>query len=83
MSADIVTQSIDDFDAEVIERAKARLQSAETAIYSHPGKNAAFRVWRRKLRRGERLPRGRFFKGKRAGMTMIVDEGWALSKVTL
>jgi hypothetical protein len=46
MSAHIVTQCVDDFDSKVIERARARIQSAESAIYSNPGKNAAFRAWR-------------------------------------
>ncbi len=36
------------------------------------GKNAAFREWQRQLRRGDKLPRGKFFKGKVAGKKRIV-----------
>lgn len=40
-------------------------------------KTAAFEEWRQKLNRGDRLPRGRFFKGKRPGRQLVVmDEFW-------
>lgn len=40
-------------------------------------KNAAFEEWRQKLNRGDRLPRGRFFKDKRPGRKLLVmDEFW-------
>lgn len=47
------------------------------------GTNAAFREWQFKLRPGERLPRGKFFKGKTAGRRphVVMDEFWsALSR---
>lgn len=40
-------------------------------------KTAAFEEWRLKLNRGDRLPRGRFFKGKCPGRKLVVlDEFW-------
>lgn len=40
-------------------------------------KTAAFEEWREKLSRGDRLPRGRFFKGKRPGRKhVVIDEFW-------
>ena len=37
--------------------------------------NAAFKEWLCKLKPGERLPRGRFFKNKRPGKAfMVMDE---------
>lgn len=40
-------------------------------------KTAAFEEWRQKLARGDRLPRGRFFKGKQPGRKLVVvDEFW-------
>lgn len=40
-------------------------------------KNVAFEEWRKALKRGDRLPRGQFFKGKKAGSTpVILDEFW-------
>lgn len=35
-------------------------------------KTAAFEEWRQKLSRGDRLPRGKFFKGKRPGRKLFV-----------
>lgn len=41
------------------------------------GKNAAFREWQQKLNRGDKLPRGKYFKGKAAGRPFVVkDEAW-------
>ncbi|MBT2375515.1 hypothetical protein [Pseudomonas fluorescens] len=40
-------------------------------------KTAAFEEWRQKLNRGDRLPRGRFFKGKTPGRAFVMlDEFW-------
>ncbi len=40
-------------------------------------KTAAFEEWRQKLNHGDRLPRGRFFKGKKPGRKFVViDEFW-------
>jgi hypothetical protein len=40
-------------------------------------KTAAFEEWRQKLNRGDRLPRGRFFKGNKPGRKLVVlDEFW-------
>nr|WP_011922924.1 hypothetical protein [Pseudomonas fluorescens]CAM96147.1 hypothetical protein pQBR0115 [Pseudomonas fluorescens SBW25] len=40
-------------------------------------KTAAFEEWRLKLNLSDRLPRGRFFKGKRPGRKLVVmDEFW-------
>ncbi len=51
-----------------------------TQDYADFGKNAAFRAWQRKLNRGDRLPRGKFFKGKRAGKPLVImDEGHLLT----
>ncbi|WP_045391873.1 hypothetical protein [Vibrio rotiferianus] len=41
------------------------------------GKNAAYKDWLHKLNRNDKLPRGKFFKGKKAGKPIIlVDEFW-------
>lgn len=38
-------------------------------------KTAAFKEWQEKLSVGDRLPRGKFFKGKKAGKPIfLVDE---------
>ena len=43
------------------------------------GKNAAFQQWQHNLKRGDKLPRGKFFKGKKAGRPLfIMDEAWSL-----
>lgn len=40
-------------------------------------KTAAFRDWQHKLNRNDQLPRGKFFKGKKAGKPIIlIDECW-------
>lgn len=40
-------------------------------------KTAAFEEWRLRLNRSDRLPRGRFFKGKKPGRKLVVmDEFW-------
>lgn len=41
-------------------------------------KEAPFKEWQHKLTPGDRLPRGKFFKGKSAGQPLfIMDEAWA------
>ncbi len=35
-------------------------------------KNAAYKDWLHKLNRGDQLPRGKFFKGKKAGKPIIL-----------
>lgn len=41
------------------------------------GKNAAYKDWLNKLISTDQLPRGRFFKGKKAGRPrFIFDEAW-------
>lgn len=49
-------------------------------VVARRNRNAAFEEWRQKLQRGTRLPRGRYFVGKKAGLqNMIVrDECWML-----
>lgn len=47
----------------------------------HAGKNAAFKEWLHKLGRKDTLPRGRFFRGKKAGKPIIlIDECWQFNK---
>lgn len=44
------------------------------------GKNAAYKDWQYKLNRKDKLPRGMFFKGKKAGKPIVLmDEFWKLS----
>lgn len=47
-------------------------------MMSHVAKarrNMAFEAWRQKLKQGERLPRGRYFVGKKPGFAfMVIDE---------
>lgn len=46
-------------------------------------KTAAFEEWRQKLHHGDRLPRGKFFKGKKPGKKFIVmDEFWQAFNAT-
>lgn len=43
-------------------------------------RNAAFEDWQRKLKKGDQLPRGKFFAGKKAGKDLIIlDEAWRLT----
>jgi len=39
---------------------------------AYRGKNAAYKDWLHKLNRGDKLPRGKFFKGKKAGKPIIL-----------
>lgn len=46
-------------------------------------RTAAFEEWRQKLHHGDRLPRGKFFKGKKPGKKFIVmDEFWQAFNAT-
>ena len=49
------------------------------AIERKRKKNAAFESWRKKLSRKDKLPRGKFFKGKNGGK----DEGIAVDEFFL
>ena len=45
------------------------------------GKNAAFKSWQYTLNRGDKLPRGKFFKGKKSGKPItLTDEFWYIGK---
>lgn len=47
------------------------------------GQNAAYKDWLHKLNRNDKLPRGKFFKGKKAGKPIIlIDEFWQYSSKT-
>ena len=39
---------------------------------AYRGKNAAYKDWLYKLNRGDQLPRGKFFKGKKAGKPVVI-----------
>lgn len=42
-------------------------------------RNAAFEEWRKKLRKDDRLPRGRFFVGKKPGREKIqLSKHWVI-----
>ncbi|MFK4135922.1 hypothetical protein ACI2KR_27110 [Pseudomonas luteola] len=42
-------------------------------------KTAAFEEWRKKLFRNDRLPRGKFFVGKKPGGKLVaIDESWQM-----
>lgn len=59
-----VTQSIPDMPN--LERGVAYLR-----------KTAAFKEWQEKLNAGDRLPRGKFFKGKKAGRPLVILDEFA------
>lgn len=51
----------------------------EAAVRTHL-RTAAFRDWQHRLKRGDKLPRGKFFKGKKAGKPfMMMDEAHFLN----
>lgn len=53
-------------------------QNHEQLFRNAPKWRPAFREWQFKLRRGERLPRGKYFRGKNPGRPiMILDELWS------
>lgn len=44
-------------------------------------RNAAFESWRKRLRKGDKLPRGRFFTGKKPeGIFLPTDKFWSFLK---
>lgn len=50
----------------------------EAAIRAHL-RTAAFTDWQHSLKRGDKLPRGKFFRGKEAGRPFIaLDERWRI-----
>jgi len=52
----------------------------EAVVKAHL-RTAAFREWQHRLNRGDKLPRGKFFKGKRAGKPfMMMDEAHFLNE---
>ncbi|HHC7087292.1 TPA: hypothetical protein ACN376_003994 [Vibrio parahaemolyticus] len=65
----LVTQSLPEgFDVK-----KAQAKAEQEKAYRL--KTAAFREWQHKLHRNDTLPRGAFFKGKKAGKPIfIMDE---------
>lgn len=56
------------------------VQDFESAI-ARSRKTAAFEEWRLRLKRGDRLPRGRYFKNKTPGLRFHVvrDEFWLMA----
>lgn len=52
----------------------------EAATRNHL-RTSAFRDWQHRLNRGDKLPRGKFFKGKQAGKPfMMMDEAHFLNE---
>lgn len=50
----------------------------EAAVRKHL-RTAAFTDWQHRLKRGDKLPRGKFFRGKKAGRPLVaVDEYWRM-----
>lgn len=57
--------------------ATQELTAADRERLRHIKKTSAFDEWRKRLRPNDRLPRGRFFKGKKAGPAFFfMDEFW-------
>lgn len=53
-------------------------QTYEAKVRAHL-RAAAFREWQNSLKRGDKLPRGKFFRGKKAGRSFIaLDERWRI-----
>jgi hypothetical protein len=62
--------------------AKQELTSADRERLRHIKKSSAFDEWRQRLGPDDRLPRGRFFNGKKAGPAFFVmDEFWLANAV--
>jgi hypothetical protein len=55
------------------------IKSVRSALYAHPGKNAAFREWVLRSLPGDKRPRGQYFKGKARPVPFVMDEAWHLS----
>lgn len=52
----------------------------EAAVRKHL-RSAPFTEWQHKLKRGDKLPRGKFFRGKKAGKPVfIMDEAHLLNE---
>jgi len=50
-------------------------------IWPLPRQRPAFKDWMRRLKQGEKLPRGRFFRGQKPGRPpLFIDEFWNLMK---
>lgn len=47
-------------------------QEAFRLLGARRKKTAAFEEWRRKLNKGSRLPRGKFFRGKKPGLHLVI-----------
>lgn len=55
---------------------KLDLKKHQAALRAHL-KEEAFREWQYRLTRGDRLPRGKYFRNKAAGRPLIIiDEAW-------
>lgn len=61
----LITQTFDKAEYERIQKTMA--------------KETAYKEWQQRLKRGDTLPRGKYFKGKAAGrQILIIDEAWKL-----
>ncbi|WP_261643111.1 hypothetical protein [Erwinia mallotivora] len=63
----VVTQKLADFGVKL--DAHGKLVHHDGSRIKH---NYAFKDWQHRLKRGERLPRGRFFRGKKPGRPLVV-----------
>lgn len=61
----IVEQSLSKAEIEKIKKQTEREKAQRL-------KTAAFLDWQHKLHRNDQLPRGRFFKGKKAGIPVVI-----------
>lgn len=66
----MVTQSLEDFGRKLGDNGELlRLNGSRIKKFE------VFQFWVNKLKKGERLPRGRYFKNKKPGRTLfVVDE---------
>lgn len=68
-------QEMEHLFREMISGSPAMVVTQDLSAFRFRKPNHAFRDWVYHLKRGERLPRGRFFIGKKPGRpTVIVDE---------
>lgn len=60
----------------------ARLLHADVEVHmARLNRNAAFESWRKRLRKGDKLPRGRYFFGKKPeGIFFIKNKLWSFLK---
>jgi len=62
---------------------KSIIVKQEDGEFNIVRKNAAFRDWQYKLNRRDSLPRGKFFKNKKAGRPYFIrDEFWGITSQT-